>query len=144
MDGNTYYAELRNRYAAVRKRLYGVNGPTGVVPPSVMPQAPQHVQEPEQVVEVVPQAKTILLRLENATPEMMKLIRETADKHGIDPNKITGRNRRVPAVLCRWEVYYRAKKELNISYNKIARVFKTDHTTVMHGVQKFETLLQMT
>lgn len=138
MDGNSYYTELRNRYAAVRKQLYGLKGPTGVVPPSTMPEKPNHVQDPVQVVEVVPEAKSVLVRLENATPAMMHLIREIADKHGIDPNVITKPNRKVPAVLCRWEVYYRAKTELGMSYNKIARVFKTDHTTVMHGVKKFD------
>lgn len=141
MGGNTYVDELRKRYIAVRKRLYGVRTPTGVVPPSQMPEKPEPApQEPTQV-EVVPETKTILVRrLTDASPRLMRIIRETCDKHGVDPHYVIDQCRWPGVVLARWEIFWRAHKELNLSYNRIAHIFKRDHTTIMHGVKTFEEL----
>lgn len=136
-DTPSYVQELRNRYVAVRKKLYGIKGPTGVIPPAQMPIPPENIDDSAEIIAVDAVNKSILLRIPNASPRLMRLIREVADNHGIDPQKIVHKGRKPAVVLARWEVYTRAYLEQGLSYNRLGFIFGTDHTTVMHGVSKF-------
>jgi len=143
VDGDSHYvSQLKARYAAVKRKLYGVNGPTGVIPPAEMPKAPEISQKEKTIVQVVPETGVLVI-LDHATPSFMRLVREVADKHDLDPSEIIKRGRKPHIVACRFELYYRANKELNFSYNRIGRIMKVDHTTVINGVQRYQELQSM-
>ena len=120
----------------MRRRLYGVKGPTGVVPPSHFPTKKEPVQDIVHV-EVAPKARTIFIkRLPNATPKVMKILVDVADKHGVDPHLLVKRDRRKEIVLARNEAFYRMFNECNLGYLNIGRIFDRDHTTIMHSIHK--------
>jgi hypothetical protein len=139
VDGDSrYVSQLKARYAAVKRRLYGLGGPTGVIPPTEYPEIPKPKKE-KTIIQVAPEAG-VLIMLDHATPSFMRLVREVADKHELDPSDIIKRGRKPNIVACRFELYYRANKELNFSFNRIGKIMKVDHTTVMNGVQRYPEL----
>ncbi len=139
VDGDSrYVSQLKARYAAVKRKLYGVSGPTGVIPPAEYPEKPILKSE-KTIIQVTPEAG-VLVMLEHATPSFMRLMREVTDKHEINPADLMKPCRKPHFVACRFELYYRAHKELNFSYNRIGRIMKVDHTSVIHGVQRYPEL----
>ena len=66
------------------------------------------------------------------------IIAEVADEYLIFPSDITGHKRRPKFVAPRHKAMWRARTETNASYLKLARIFKRDHSTVIHGVKCWE------
>ena len=100
------YDELRAKYLAVKKRLGGVSGPTGVVPI-------ERVKLPQEAKDLTDQP-VLQVRLHNRKFAVM--LREIAAMHGIDPNIVRSPTIKSDVVKVRREVFYRAKTELNLGY----------------------------
>ena len=65
-----------------------------------------------------------------------EIIRETAIKHGLEVEDITGPRRRQALVIARHEAMYRIHQERkNMSLPMIGRLFHRDHTTVLSGIR---------
>ena len=122
------YDELKAKYLAVKKRLGGVSGPTGVVPIErvTLPQEPKILSD-QPVLQV---------RLHNR--KFAAMLREVAAMHGIDPNIVRSPTIRADVVKVRREVFYRAKNELNLAYSEIGRLMDVRHSTVIYGIKKYE------
>lgn len=122
--------ELRARYVAVRRRLYGVSGPTGLVPPERLGMA------------LPPPPPPTHSHFRFAAPSrFVKLIIEVAINHNLTPEAIVDKSRKAQIVRARQELFYRAHTEQQMSHSQIGRYLKCDHTTVMHGVKQHEKLL---
>jgi len=123
------YAELRAHYLAVKNRLGGVAGPTGVVPIVQLdkPQERPRKEEDQRFLAVhVPKSQFI------------KMLREAAEIHGMDPEIVRMPTRKYDVIKVRQELYYRAKNELNLGYSLIGRMMNVSHSTVMHGIKQHE------
>ena len=66
----------------------------------------------------------------------MKVLLAVAKHHNISPDEIMGRSRRKDIISARFEVFYRLRVDVKLSYEKIAILMKRDHTSVMHAVYK--------
>lgn len=71
----------------------------------------------------------------------MRVLHAVAAHHKISPSEITGTSRRRHVIKARFEVFYRMRVDLNMSYTKISQFMKKDHSTVMHGVNKVRKML---
>ena len=71
----------------------------------------------------------------------MRVLHAVAAHHKISPSEITGTSRRRHVIKARFEVFYRMRVDLNMSYTKISQLMKKDHSTVMHGVNKVKKML---
>lgn len=130
-DSKLTVDELRARYAAIRRRLYGLSGPTGVLPP-------KRLGEP---LPPAPPPNYSYFRFA-APSRFVNLIVQVATNHKIAPEAIVDKTRKAPVVRARQELFYRAHYEQAMSHSQIGRYMKCDHTTVMHGVKQHEKLLQ--
>ena len=63
------------------------------------------------------------------------IIAEVADEFQLFPSDIVSHKRRSKIVKARQKAMWRARQETDASYLKLARIFKRDHTTVIHGVR---------
>ena len=121
-----YVDELRLHYEGVKRRLHGLSGPTGLRAPQP-PKAPVE----ETVLETV-------FVIDTPRSKFVKMLKEVAEMHGIDPAEVMERNRKYPVVKVRQEVFAKAHDDLNLSFSAIGRIFNMDHTTVMHGYRKYK------
>lgn len=71
----------------------------------------------------------------------MRVLHAVAAHHRVDPSEIMGSCRKRHVTQARFEVFYRLRVDLNLSYSKIAGLMKKDHTTIMHGVNKMREML---
>ena len=69
------------------------------------------------------------------------IIAEVADEFQLFPSDIVSHKRRSKIVKARHKAMWRARQETDASYLKLARIFKRDHTTVIHGVRCWEAKL---
>lgn len=73
------------------------------------------------------------------TLELHALIREVAIKHNISTEYLIGHTRRAGVAWARFEIMWRARLELGMSYKLIGRVLGgRDHATIIHGVKRYE------
>jgi chromosomal replication initiation ATPase DnaA len=63
------------------------------------------------------------------------IIAEAADEFKVFPSDIIAHKKKPKYVSARHKAMYRARQETDASYLKLARIFKRDHTTVIHGVR---------
>ena len=68
------------------------------------------------------------------------IIAEVADEFQLFPSDIVSHKRRSKIVKARHKAMWRARQETDASYLKLARIFKRDHTTVIHGVRCWEAI----
>jgi hypothetical protein len=71
----------------------------------------------------------------------MRVLHAVAAYHRIDPSEILGTSRKRHVAQARFEVFYRLRVDLNLSYSKIAGLMKKDHTTILHGVNRMREML---
>lgn len=122
------FDELKAKYLAVKKRLGGVVGPTGVVPP-------ERVKMPQEN-KILADQPVLQVKLPNK--RFTAMLREVAAMHGIDPNIVRSPTIKSDVVKVRREVFYRAKNELNLAYSEIGRLMDVRHSTVIYGCRKYE------
>jgi len=123
------FNELRAHYIAVKKRLGGVSGPTGVVPLSrvKLPHAVDSQGNPSPVLDVnIP------------TNRFTRMLREVAAMHGIDPEIVKSPTRKPDVIKVKQEILYRAKNELKMGVSQIGNMLKVSHSTVIYGVKCHE------
>lgn len=71
------------------------------------------------------------------------VISEMAEKHDVRAEEITGVLRTAHIVIARQEAMYEARQRLpHLTIGQIARVFRRDHTTVLHGVRAHKKRMQ--
>ncbi len=66
----------------------------------------------------------------------MRVLHAVARQHGIGADEILSHSRQRHVVVARFEVFYRLRIDLGMSYKKIADLMKKDHTTILYGVHK--------
>ena len=71
----------------------------------------------------------------------MRVMHAVAKSHGISPADIMGESRMRHIVNARFEVFYRLRIDLAMSYTRIATIFSKDHSTIIHGVRKLRSKL---
>ncbi len=73
------------------------------------------------------------------TQELHELIREVAATHNISTEYLIGHCRRTGVAWARFEIMWRARLELGMSYKLIGRVLGgRDHATIIYGVKRYE------
>lgn len=73
---------------------------------------------------------------EQGSIRWVKILHAVAKHHGVDPSEILGKSRRKEIISARFEVFYRLRVDIHMSYEKIAILMKRDHSSVLHGVYK--------
>jgi hypothetical protein len=66
----------------------------------------------------------------------MRVLHAVARQHGVEATEILSHSRQRHVVVARFEVFYRLRIDLGMSYKKIADLMKKDHTTILYGVHK--------
>jgi len=66
----------------------------------------------------------------------MRVLHAVAAYHKVPASEILGVSRKRHIAQARFEVFYRLRVDLNMSYTKIATLMKKDHSTIMHGVSR--------
>lgn len=70
-------------------------------------------------------------------PSWRRILRETADKHGLTVSDLTGPSQKHREAHPRQEAMYRLRTELNMSFPRIAaRLNRRNHTTAIFGVSQ--------
>lgn len=64
----------------------------------------------------------------------MRVLHAVAAHHGVSPSEILSTSRKRHITQARFEVFYRLRVDLNLSYSKIGFLMQKDHSTIMHGV----------
>ena len=59
-------------------------------------------------------------------------------KHGMTFIDIAGQAKSQKFVDCRFEIYYRLRRELGLSLMQVGRMLNKDHTSVLHGYRRME------
>lgn len=59
-------------------------------------------------------------------------------KHGMTFIDVAGQAKSQKFVDCRFEIYYRLRRELGLSLMQVGRMLNKDHTSVLHGYRKME------
>jgi len=65
----------------------------------------------------------------------MDIVNDVSKESGIPRDVIFSKTRKKPVVMARCIIFDRVRKELGWSFVKIAKLFKMDHTTVLHGIR---------
>jgi chromosomal replication initiator protein len=66
---------------------------------------------------------------------MDNIINGVCEYYKVDLEKIMGTSRKPNYVIPRHMVQYLMKKELNMNYVQIAKIFNRRHNSIMHGVK---------
>lgn len=75
-------------------------------------------------------------------PSPSLLIGAVAHVHGLTASDLTGPSRQAHVVLPRQECYWRMREQFRFSLPEIGqRLGGRDHTTVLHGIRKYQALL---
>lgn len=76
---------------------------------------------------------------ENQAQQIHQIIRETAAKHNISTEYLTGHCRRAGVAWARFEIMWRARHEVGAAYELIGAVLGgRNHSTIMHGISRYE------
>jgi len=70
------------------------------------------------------------------------IIREEAKNNRVSVEYILGKKRDKRAISIRHYAMWRSKKETDASFTKIGKIFKKDHSSVIHAYYKLEQLYQ--
>lgn len=151
----SYKQELEQKYAAIKRRMYGDKAPVineeafkaaqaaiesipmntleSVQPPTLV----GGVAAPTGVVIPTPIVKSGLTPLVDARQNYINMLNWVAHKHGLNPFAVQNGGRQRHLVAARHEVWWRIRTEMNYSFPRIARFARKDHSTVIHAVQTF-------
>jgi chromosomal replication initiation ATPase DnaA len=77
-------------------------------------------------------------------PAGRKIIDEVCKARRISENDLLSRRRTDEYVRVRHEICYRLKRETSLSLPQIGRMLNRDHTSVIHGIRKWEAMLAAT
>ena len=71
----------------------------------------------------------------------MRVLHAVAAHHRVDASEILSVSRKRHVAQARFEVFYRLRVDLNLSYTKIAGLMRRDHSTIIHGVSRVRAML---
>ena len=71
-------------------------------------------------------------------PTMDQITRSVCAAHGVEMTQLKSRRRDARITQVRHMAYWLCRQVKNNSYPKIGRYFDRDHSTIMHGVEKFD------
>lgn len=140
-----YTEEQDDRFQdAMRQELRALAAERGLklAPPKVV-EAPEPAPtpappKPRDMISIQP---TIVV--DQVLSEPQKIMRDVCNKHGISKSELLSPRRAVPIVAARHEAMYRMSKETTMSLPAIGRrMGGRDHTTVLHGIRKYEASLR--
>lgn len=63
-----------------------------------------------------------------------------AVKHGVTVSDLKSRSRAQPLAHIRQKIMAKLRRDTDLSYPTIGRIFNRDHTTVLHAVRRIEEL----
>lgn len=69
------------------------------------------------------------------------ILQKVAQYYNVTVSEITGKNRQSSIMLPRQVAIYLCRKHTNSSLTEIGRIFKRDHTTVLHSIEKITSLM---
>lgn len=78
------------------------------------------------------------LGIHAGTPTIRSIMHEVCDEYGITLAEMLGPRRSRYIVWPRQEAYWRAARETGASLLTLAREFRRDHTSIMHGMRQYE------
>ena len=123
------FNELKAHYVAVKKRLGGVSGPTGVVPLSRV-QLPHAVDAQGKL--------SPIMDVNIPTNRFTRMLRDVAAMHGMDPEIVKSPTKKPDVIKVKQEILYRAKKDLGMGVSQIGNMMHVSHSTVIYGVKSHE------
>lgn len=141
-------AELIERYAEARQRLWGGKEPEAAPRRYLLP--PQPKQGPFQIPEAIRRKVKVpkVIHARDRADEVLPLpdaerwkviIAEVCEKHGIDWIELVSDRRPAATVLARHEAMYRMRHETTMSLPAIGRKLGgRDHSSVFHGIRRHE------
>lgn len=157
----SYAEQLKAHYKATRERMRmnAVCKPVQVMrlpPPTLPPKAEPGLVSESQSEAVVKDALAVtyaqakeeadkypllpplpgLVLNEVGAVRWMRILHAVAQMHKVDAQEILSASRKRHIVNARFELFYRMRTDLAMSYTKIGTLTKRDHTTIMHGVWK--------
>jgi hypothetical protein len=132
--------ELIEHYREVNERLLAA----AYAPPAPVPELEEPVPEPyndNPRVDIDAIIKAIVdeLNEENLLPKerIRRIIKRKEEEHGLPPGAITTNDHRRTYVVARQEAVVEAWTTVPVqSMPWLARIFKRDHTTVIHALRK--------
>lgn len=77
-----------------------------------------------------------------AIPKWKAIVHDVANLRGIPVEKIMGKKRTKHIAHARFECWSHMREQLGASYPDIAFWFNIDHTSVLHGVRRWDTQLK--
>jgi hypothetical protein len=80
----------------------------------------------------------------NAPKTLADIAAEVCRKHRVSLTAFRSPRRGQQFVQARFEFYWRARNETEKSLPQIGRYVNRDHTTIMHGIRKYEAALGLT
>lgn len=69
------------------------------------------------------------------------ILKEVCEKHNITWEMMASTQRSYPIVRARQEAWWRMSRELRMSLPAIGRRCNRDHTSILHGIRKFQRLI---
>lgn len=148
MNSNSAIMEQHARWAASRARLMGRTPVRGNIRALIVPLLPEHVQEPPEplerdwlMIEASPEPDSPTPPPSPMMPRWKIILREVANKHKLNVTDLLSTRRPRNIVAARHEAMYRMKTETSLSLPSIGkRLGGLDHTTVIHGLRRYELL----
>ena len=77
-----------------------------------------------------------------AVPRWQAIVQDVSHKRGVAVAELMGRSQRFAVSHARFECWSLIREKLGVSYPTIARWWGVDHSSVMHGVRRWETQLK--
>ena len=65
-----------------------------------------------------------------------------AGQHGVTVQEMLSHRKDRQLCKARWEAMHRIRKETALSLPQIAHIFRRHHTTIMHGIRRWEEISQ--
>ena len=78
-------------------------------------------------------------RIEAVHPKVKNIIETVSGFFDIPVSEIKGRRRKAQVVEARHVAMWAARHATEFTYPRIARQFRLDHTTIMHGIKNIDT-----
>lgn len=123
--------DMLANYARIRARFR---------PSAPVVRIPLTVDRDPTLADPLEQPRSKRARPEYTTPltekaKVKRIIRESAERHGVLYREVIGPCRFAEYTAARMEACWRAASETEVSLSEIARLIRKDHTTVIHAVR---------
>lgn len=76
----------------------------------------------------------------DAPTVIRQILSEVSRKHEVQEWDVLGQSRQKKVHMARLELYYRVKQLPKWSYPRIGKLFRRDHSTIVHGVKRWMSL----